>query len=210
MSKKQAIEKTAARLFAAQGFDATTTVQIACEAWATEPMIYCHFKGKDELFAGILQNAFAGDFCRPDQLSQDDGNHFKDPQANPRAYRFCRRPASGNLADHQRLSGQVRGYRGLVYNEDCPGTRAAGMPFGQCFKDGINCVFLRASMCPVSTPLPRAEGHTIAKAVQIKPWSQSCDDAPLNRLVRRRLCHRSFDEGLMSIGKKLNFWHQSG
>jgi AcrR family transcriptional regulator len=51
MSKKQAIQETAVRLFAAQGFTATTTVQVACEAKATEPMIYHHFKGKEELLA---------------------------------------------------------------------------------------------------------------------------------------------------------------
>jgi AcrR family transcriptional regulator len=40
MSKRDAILKTAARLFATQGFDGTTTIQIAREAGATEPLIY--------------------------------------------------------------------------------------------------------------------------------------------------------------------------
>ena len=46
MSKREIILKTAARLFAAQGFEATTTIQIAREAGATEPLIYYHFKSK--------------------------------------------------------------------------------------------------------------------------------------------------------------------
>jgi AcrR family transcriptional regulator len=51
MGKKDAILKSAAALFALQGFDATTTRQISVEAGATEPLIYYHFKGKDDLFA---------------------------------------------------------------------------------------------------------------------------------------------------------------
>ena len=59
MAKKQAILKTSARLFAAQGFDATTTLQIAREAGATEPLIYYHFKGKDDLFTRIIDATFS-------------------------------------------------------------------------------------------------------------------------------------------------------
>ena len=77
MSKKKAIEKCAARLFAAQGLDATTTVQIASEAGATEPMILYRFKGKDELLACILQAAFFQYFSKLDQLSKRDGSHFE-------------------------------------------------------------------------------------------------------------------------------------
>jgi AcrR family transcriptional regulator len=78
MSKKQAIKKTTVRLFAAQGFDPTTTVKIAREAGATEPMIYYHFKGNVEQFAGILRNAFSEYFTRLDRLNQDDGSHFQE------------------------------------------------------------------------------------------------------------------------------------
>ena len=58
MNKKQTILKSAARLFATQGFDGTTTQQIAREAGVTEPLIYYHFKGKDELFTSIIQTGF--------------------------------------------------------------------------------------------------------------------------------------------------------
>jgi AcrR family transcriptional regulator len=40
MSKKTNILETAAALFAAQGFEATTTQQLAAEAGVTEPLIY--------------------------------------------------------------------------------------------------------------------------------------------------------------------------
>jgi AcrR family transcriptional regulator len=58
MGKKDAILKSAAALFALQGFDATTTQQISVEAGATEPLIYYHFKGKDDLFAQIVKISF--------------------------------------------------------------------------------------------------------------------------------------------------------
>jgi AcrR family transcriptional regulator len=47
MNKKETILKTAARLFANQGFDGSTTVQIAREVGVTELLIFYHFKGKD-------------------------------------------------------------------------------------------------------------------------------------------------------------------
>ena len=45
LNKKQNIIQ-AACLFAEQGYDGPTTLQIANEAGVTEPLIYYHFKGK--------------------------------------------------------------------------------------------------------------------------------------------------------------------
>ena len=70
MSKIESILKTAARLFATQGFDATTTIQLACEAGVTEPLIYYHFKGKDDLFTRIIDAAFSEYFSRIDALEK--------------------------------------------------------------------------------------------------------------------------------------------
>lgn len=58
MKKRQDIIRTATRLFAEQGFDGTTTLQIAREANVTEPLIYYHFEGKDDLFIHIIGEAF--------------------------------------------------------------------------------------------------------------------------------------------------------
>ena len=44
------------------------------------------------------------------------------------------------------------------------------------------------------------QGHTVVEAAHIVPWSQSHDDLPTNGLCLCRLCHWSFDEGLMSVG----------
>ena len=76
MEKKQAILKTAARLFAVQGFEATTTIQIASEADATEPLIYYHFKGKDDLFTRIIDATFSEYFSRLDALEKNQDSPF--------------------------------------------------------------------------------------------------------------------------------------
>jgi len=54
IKKKWKIIEVASRLFAEQGYDGTTTVQIVKEAGATEPLLYYHFKDKEDLFTFIL------------------------------------------------------------------------------------------------------------------------------------------------------------
>jgi AcrR family transcriptional regulator len=80
MEKKQAILKTAARLFANQGFDGTTTVQIAREAGVTEPLIFYHFTGKDELFTRIIESMFVEYFSRLDLLEKSPKSFFNQIQ----------------------------------------------------------------------------------------------------------------------------------
>lgn len=77
MSKKESILKTAARLFATQGFEATTTIQLAREAGVTEPLIYYHFKGKDDLFTRIIGTTFSEYFTRIDELEKNQGSPFE-------------------------------------------------------------------------------------------------------------------------------------
>lgn len=76
MSKKKAILKSAARLFASQGFEATTTIQIAAEAGVTEPLIYYHFRGKDDLFTQIIGATFSEYFARIEALETDSASPF--------------------------------------------------------------------------------------------------------------------------------------
>jgi AcrR family transcriptional regulator len=68
MKKKVQLIKTAARLFATQCYDATTTAQIAKEAGVTEPLIYYHFKGKEEMFHYVQKYAFEEYLRRLEQL----------------------------------------------------------------------------------------------------------------------------------------------
>lgn len=58
----------------------------------------------------------------------------------------------------------------------------------------------RCSLCGIRMITP--EGHTIVEAAHIKPWSKSYDDRPTNGMALCRLCHWSFDEGLISVGNK--------
>lgn len=69
-NKKQDIIQAATLLFADQGFDGTTTLQISKKANITEPVIYYHFKGKDELFTRIISDTFASYYAHLDGLPQ--------------------------------------------------------------------------------------------------------------------------------------------
>lgn len=58
----------------------------------------------------------------------------------------------------------------------------------------------RCALCGIRMLTP--EGHTIVEAAHIVPWNESCDDRPQNGLALCRLCHWSFDEGLMGVGQE--------
>ncbi|MCG8429683.1 MAG: TetR/AcrR family transcriptional regulator, partial [Candidatus Omnitrophica bacterium] len=75
--KKYDIISTATRLFATQGFDGTTTLQIAREAKVTEPLIYYHFEGKDDLFTHIIRDGFEAYFTRLDSLKKETPSQFE-------------------------------------------------------------------------------------------------------------------------------------
>lgn len=76
MDRKQALVDAATKLFAANGFDATSTASIGLSAGVTEPLIHYHFKSKDGLFTHILEEAFAEYFARFDALPEDTKTEF--------------------------------------------------------------------------------------------------------------------------------------
>ena len=77
VNKKQDIIQAATLLFAEQGFDGTTTLQISKEAGITEPVIYYHFKGKDDLFTTILSSTFKEYFSRLENLENNTPTEFE-------------------------------------------------------------------------------------------------------------------------------------
>ena len=77
MKKKHAIIKTACRLFAEQGFEGTSTLQISREAGATEPLIFYHFEGKYALFTSILEMSFIEYFIRLDAIPKATATQFE-------------------------------------------------------------------------------------------------------------------------------------
>jgi putative restriction endonuclease len=58
--------------------------------------------------------------------------------------------------------------------------------FGQC-----------CALCSLRKQV--TEGHTVVEAAHIVPWSESLAGLPANGLGLCRLCHWSFDEGLMGV-----------
>lgn len=57
----------------------------------------------------------------------------------------------------------------------------------------------RCSLCGLRMITP--EGYTAVDAAHIIPWSESQDDRPTNGMALCKLCHWTFDRGLMSVGK---------
>ena len=57
VNKRDTIFKAAARLFALQGYDATTTLQVARAVGVTEPAVFYYFQNKNQLFAAIIEVA---------------------------------------------------------------------------------------------------------------------------------------------------------
>lgn len=55
----------------------------------------------------------------------------------------------------------------------------------------------RCALCGIRMLTP--EGHTVVEAAHIIPWSTSHNDNPRNGIALCKLCHWSFDEGLLSI-----------
>lgn len=54
--RREQLIDVATKLFAHSGFDATTTAAIADSAGVTEPILYRHFKSKQELFVAIVRD----------------------------------------------------------------------------------------------------------------------------------------------------------
>jgi AcrR family transcriptional regulator len=53
--RREQLMGVATKLFARNGYDATTTAAIALAAGVTEPILYRHFKSKQELFVAIVK-----------------------------------------------------------------------------------------------------------------------------------------------------------
>ncbi len=63
LTKKQDIIETATRLFAYQGFEGTSTRQLVKEADVSDPLLYYHFKSKDDLYIQIVDSTFKKYIC---------------------------------------------------------------------------------------------------------------------------------------------------
>ena len=77
MKKKQNIIEAATHLFAVQGFDGTSTLQIVKKAKVTEPLLYYHFKGKEDLFTHIFNATFQEYFSQLESLDKKTKTEFE-------------------------------------------------------------------------------------------------------------------------------------
>ena len=75
--KKNNIIKTATRFFASQGYDGTTTKAISDKAGVTEPLLYYHFSGKDEIYTSILSSIFSDYFNQMEVLKKETNTLFE-------------------------------------------------------------------------------------------------------------------------------------
>ena len=75
--KKNNIIKAATRFFASQGYDGTTTKAISDKAGVTEPLLYYHFSGKDEIYTSILDSIFSDYFNQMKVLKNDTNTLFE-------------------------------------------------------------------------------------------------------------------------------------
>ena len=58
----------------------------------------------------------------------------------------------------------------------------------------------RCALCGLCILTP--DGHTAIDAAHIIPWSLSHDDAPRNGMALCRLCHWTFDKGLLTVSAR--------
>ena len=77
MGAKQSIMKVAVRLFAQQGYEATTTLQVAKEVGVTEPTVFYHYKNKSHFFNTILKDASQSYFEHLDSLEPSGRTAFE-------------------------------------------------------------------------------------------------------------------------------------
>jgi putative restriction endonuclease len=55
----------------------------------------------------------------------------------------------------------------------------------------------RCALCGIRMVTP--DGHTVVDAAHIVPWSESRNDAITNGMALCRLCHWTFDEGMIGV-----------
>lgn len=180
MGKKQILIKTAIRLFAEQGYDGTTTLQISREAGVTEPLIYYHFKGKEELFTHILNEAFDEYVARLEALPQKTLDEFekirnlilasqKAVEEMPRRIRLVMSSCPARIKEpshvcHERMHGIYNWYR-----EYLAGCLERGMKTGEFIQVPVEeTVFIIISMINgMIRQYSLLNGHRLANAKDV-------------------------------------------
>jgi AcrR family transcriptional regulator len=139
---RERILKTAARLFAERGYDATSIRTLAAKARVNQAAINYHFKTKDGLYREVLREAIQA-------LTEQQLSHAQETQAMPRER------ALGEFVRQQLRPLSARG--------DSPGisTSSTGKPCVQLWctanlsaKKQLRSWVLQLILCAVSCPMP--------------------------------------------------------
>jgi putative restriction endonuclease len=71
---------------------------------------------------------------------------------------------------------------------------------GQGFRRAVVTAYShRCALCGVR--VRTLDGHTAVTAAHIVPWSETQDDRPANGMALCRMCHWTFDEGLLGVSQ---------
>lgn len=131
---------------------------------------------REALRAAIVERYFGPD-VRPALLAQ--------AVTNVQAYRYSR-----DLLDAAR--SEPFGGASLAAEALPPPARDQG------FRRAVVTAYEhRCGFCGIRMTTP--DGHTVVEAAHIVPWSETRNDDPRNGLALCRLCHWTFDEGLLSL-----------
>lgn len=75
--RKEQLLQIATQVFGKGGYAATTTAEIAHTAGVTEPILYRHFKNKQELFQAIIESVSAGMIAGLNALIEKENDPVK-------------------------------------------------------------------------------------------------------------------------------------
>jgi len=145
----------------------------------------------DELFAFVLQ---------PDtreQLRMVLINTYFAPEIRS----LLIRQGKVNVKAYEYSQGLLKGVSDGAGHWETSGQPEFTLARDQGFRKAIVILYdHRCALCGIRILTP--EGHTVVEAAHIRSWRESHDDRLTNGLALCRLCHWSFDEGLMSVGVK--------
>lgn len=85
-------------------------------------------------------------------------------------------------------------FKEISFNEELYKAQARDQGFRKAI---VTAYDHRCSLCGIRMRTP--DGHTVVDGAHIIPWSISKNDSPTNGISLCRLCHWTFDEGLISI-----------
>src|SRR5436305_10430528 len=69
--RREQLIEVATKLFAKHGYEATTTAAIAKAAGVTEPILYRHFKSKQDLFIAIVRSVSDSTLAHWHEVTRD-------------------------------------------------------------------------------------------------------------------------------------------